>query len=114
MSTIQSAGDGRPPRLLATIIFLIGAFLGGGGIWLAALGGSVYYAVVGAAMVISALLLWRGRRTGALVYGALLLGTLIWAFAEVGLDGWALLPRLGLLMALGAWLMMPWVRRGLA
>ena len=113
LSDNRPASGARPPRLLAALLFLIGVSLGGGGVWLAALGGSLYYVLAGAAMAVSAVLLWRGRRTGALLYAIVFLGTLIWAVGEVGFDGWALLPRLGLLMALGLWMMTPWVRRGL-
>lgn len=113
LDDIQSRGQSRPPRVLAALVFLIGISLAAGGIWLAALGGSLYYALAGGAMVVSAALLWRGRRTGALIYGIMFLATFIWAFDEVGIDGWALLPRLGLLAVLGLWMLTPWVRRGL-
>jgi quinoprotein glucose dehydrogenase len=93
---------------------LLGAVLTTGGVWLAVLGGSLYYAVAGAAIVISAVLLWRGRAAGAWLYLVMLLGTVGWSLWEVGLDGWQLLPRLLLFMLLGLWLLTPWARRGLA
>ena len=36
----------------------------------------------------------KRRRLGAVVYGAAFLFTLLWSFWEVGLNGWALAPRL--------------------
>lgn len=105
---------GRPPRIFAVLLFLIGAALAAGGMQLVLLGGSLYYAVAGAALILSAILLWRGRRTGAWLYLLILLGTWAWAFWEVGLDGWQLMPRVLLFTLLGLWLLMPWSRRGLA
>ncbi len=104
----------RPPRLFAALLFLLGLALGGGGAWLAALGGSLYYVLAGLALVGSAALLWRGRRAGLWLYVLLLLGTWGWALWEVGLDGWQLMPRVLMLTVLGLWLLMPWVRRRLA
>ncbi|MFO6446055.1 membrane-bound PQQ-dependent dehydrogenase, glucose/quinate/shikimate family [Erythrobacter sp. NE805] len=80
-------------RILGAIITLIGAVLGVGGVWLAALGGSPYYVVTGIAMVASGVLLWRGSAWGAWLYMGIFVATVIWAFAEVGVDGWALVPR---------------------
>jgi quinoprotein glucose dehydrogenase len=92
----------RPRRLaewavvaLALIIALIGVVLLTGGVWLIVLGGSWYYALAGAGLVASALLLaWRSR-LGAWIYYAVFAGTLVWALFESGLSGWPLLPRLG-------------------
>ena len=104
----------RPPRVFATLLFLIGASICAAGLWLVTLGGSLYYAIGGITITASALLLWKGQRSGAWLYGAMLVGTLVWALCEVGFDLWGLLPRLGLLTGLGAWLLTPWAKRGLA
>ena len=72
---------------------LIGVVLSIGGIWLAALGGSAYYLIAGIGLIASGVLLARRRLAGAWLYGAVFVGTLIWAFAEVGTDNWALVPR---------------------
>ena len=103
----------RPPRVFALVLLVIGGWLAVGGVQLLRLGGSPYYAVAGAAIVLSALLLWFGRRTGAWLYTAMLAGTWIWAVWEVGFDGWQLLPRVLLLTLVGLWLLTPWARRGL-
>ena len=54
------------------------------------------------------------RRPGALwIYALLILGTGLWSVWEVGLDWWALMPRGVVIVAIGLWLMTPWVTRGL-
>ncbi|WP_245517517.1 hypothetical protein, partial [Mesorhizobium sp. M1C.F.Ca.ET.210.01.1.1] len=45
------------------VLFLIGLALGAGGVWLASLGGSWYYIVVGLAFLVTAWLLFRRRST---------------------------------------------------
>ena len=114
LQDISAAATARPPRIFAALLFLIGLVLGDGGIRLVLLGGSPYYVIAGAALLLSALLLWRGRMAGAWLYGSLLLGTLVWSLWEVGLDGWALMPRLLAPVVLGLWLLLPRTRRGLS
>lgn len=109
----RATRTGRPPRIFAALLLLLGAVLAVGGVWLAVLGGSPYYAIAGLALILSGILLWRGRRSGAWLYLIILLGTFGWSLWEVGLDGWQLLPRLALFMVLGLWLLTPWARRGL-
>lgn len=75
------------------IVAAIGLVLLIGGLWLVTLGGSAYYLVTGAAMIVSGLLLMRGRRLGGWLYAAIVFFTLIWALWEVGGNGWALVPR---------------------
>src|SRR3546814_1891401 len=65
-----------------------------GGVRLAALGGSGYYLVTGIAMLAAGLLLMRGRMLGGWIYIAVVFFTLLWAFWEVGGNGWALVPRI--------------------
>jgi quinoprotein glucose dehydrogenase len=98
---------------IAIIIGLIGLWLGGLGTYLAGLGGSFYYVLAGIGLIASAVLLWRGRSSGLLVYAAVLAGTLLWAVWEVGLDFWQLSPRGNLLVPLGLLLLLPWVTRKL-
>lgn len=99
--------------LFALLLAAIGAMLALGGAKLLLLGGSAYYLVTGLLLTASAVLLWRRRRSGVYVFGVTLPGTLAWAIWEVGFDAWALLPRLGLLFALGVWWLLPVSRRGL-
>lgn len=79
--------------VLGGLVALIGAVLALGGLWLAILGGSLYYLLAGAGLIASGVLLARNRVAGVLLYGLVFLLTLIWAVWEVGLDGWALVPR---------------------
>lgn len=102
------------PWIFATLLFLCGAALVAGGLELALLGGSVYYVVVGIALVAAALLLWRGRRVGLWVYLGLLLYTIIWSLWEIGLDPWALASRIAFFLVLGAYLLFPRARRALS
>ena len=103
----------RPPRVFAVVLILIGLALAVGGLRLATLGGSFYYVLAGLALVASGVLLWRRDRRGSLVYGLLLVATLVWSLYEVGVNLWALAPRLLALFVIGAWLLTPWFRRSL-
>jgi membrane-bound PQQ-dependent dehydrogenase (glucose/quinate/shikimate family) len=103
----------RPPRIFAAIVLLVAIAFLYGGARLLAVGGSLYYLLAGIALLVSAILLWRGNKLGSRIYGALLVVTLLWSLLEVGTDLWALAPRLGFLSVLGAWLLTPFARRGL-
>ena len=81
------------PLILGMVIALIGIILAAGGIWLAALGGSLYYVVTGIAMIAAGALLARRLAVGGWLYVLIFVCTLVWAFAEVGIDNWALVPR---------------------
>lgn len=94
-------------RAFSLALCLTGIVLLAGGLKLLMLGGSWWYALAGTALLASSVLLWCRSRWGTWLYGLLLLGTVAWSLWEVGLDGWALLPRLGLLIAGGLWLLTP-------
>ena len=80
-------------RILGVVIAIIGLTLVIGGIQLAILGGSYYYLLTGALMVVSGVLLFLQRLWGAWLYVLIVIGTVVWAIWEVGLNGWALVPR---------------------
>lgn len=103
----------RPPRIFAASLFLAGSVLAVGGGRLVTLGGSLYYLIAGLALIASAFGLWRARAWGAYLYGALVLGTVIWAVAEAGFDGWALAPRILPFLVLGLFLLRRRTRRSL-
>src|SRR4029453_15223829 len=103
----------RPPRVFAVILILIGLALAVGGVRLVTLGGSFYYVLAGLAILASGVLLWRRDRRGSLVFGLFLAATLLWSFYEVGVDLWALAPRVLALIVIGAWFLTPWLRRSL-
>lgn len=86
-----------------SLIFIVG------GIYLATLGGSLYYVIAGAIFLVSAILLFTGKRLGAWVFGAALAITIAWSLWEVGFDGWSLMPRLMIPVAFGIWLLLPWL-----
>ena len=99
-------------RLYSIALLLSAAAFLLGGIELMAVGGSWFYAITGAALVVSAVLVWRGRRLGSWLIGALFAATLGWALWESGFDAWALLPRVWFIAVLGAWLViLEWRRR---
>src|SRR5690606_21554473 len=82
------------PLVLGIVFGLIGLALAAGGAWLLALGGSAYYAIAGIALCVTAVLLLRGRPSAVWLYAAVFAGTVAWALWEVGLDTWALVPRI--------------------
>jgi len=96
METRTSDGAWRawPARLLGVILLLIGLVLSAGGVQLLALGGSAYYAAAGVSLIIAGVLMVRRNVAGIWLYLAAFVGTLVWALWEVGLDGWALIPRI--------------------
>ncbi len=79
---------------LGGLLAVIGLILAAGGAYLAWLDGSWYYLLAGVGLLVSGGLIGTDRRSGVLVYAAVWALTLVWAFWEVGLDGWALVPRL--------------------
>ncbi|WP_159981721.1 MULTISPECIES: membrane-bound PQQ-dependent dehydrogenase, glucose/quinate/shikimate family [unclassified Novosphingobium] len=105
-----------PPLILGAVIALIGVVLTIGGAWLAILGGSAYYLLAGVAMIVSGTLLFRRRIIGGWLYCAIFVLTVIWAFAEVGANNWALVPRViaPLVLLIAVLLVMPTlsIRRG--
>jgi quinoprotein glucose dehydrogenase len=102
------------PWIFATLLFVCGAALAAGGLELALLGGSLYYLLIGIALLADGLLLWRGRRAGLWLYSALLIYTIIWSLWAIGLDAWALASRTAFFFVLGAYLLFPSARRGLS
>src|SRR5215472_9430502 len=82
------------PALLGGVIALLGLILAGGGAYLAWLGGSLYYVLVGAMLLAAGYLLIKGRIAGFYTYVGAFAFTAAWSFWEVGLSGWQLIPRL--------------------
>lgn len=94
----------------AMVVGLLGAVLLAGGLWLVRVGGSVYYAGLGLALLAVGLLWTRQRASAGLLFAATLAASLAWALWEVGLDWWPLAARLDVLFVLGLWLLTPWAR----
>jgi quinoprotein glucose dehydrogenase len=97
--------------LHAALILLLGTPMLWLGFQLLSAGGSPYYVCSGVALVLVALLIIRRDRRAALIYFGWLAITLAWSLWEVGLDGWALLARLGLPSALSLTLLWQLNRR---
>ena len=99
--------------LCSTLLILCGLVLTAGGIRLVLLGGSYYFAAAGLALLGEALLILLGSRWTYLGFATLLVGTLVWAIEDVGLDWWQLFPRGNLLVVIGLILVLPITVRGL-
>jgi quinoprotein glucose dehydrogenase len=80
--------------VIGAVMIIIGGTLSIGGAWLLILGGSFYYLAAGVGLMVSGFLLAARRVEGAWLYLVLFLFTIIWAWWEVGFNGWALVPRL--------------------
>ena len=94
----------------AGVVGLVGAVLLAGGLWLVRLGGSMYYAALGLALLAVGVLWTRQRATAGLLFAATLAASLAWALWEVGVDWWPLAARLDVLFVLGLWLVTPWAQ----
>jgi quinoprotein glucose dehydrogenase len=79
--------------LFGAILLLAGSVFFAGGIWLAAIGGSWYYAIAGLAIGAAGFGIMLGALWGIWIFLLTCVLTWIWAFWEVGVDGWALMPR---------------------
>lgn len=101
------------PTITGVVYAVLGLVLACGGVWLAALGGSLYYVVAGLGILITGALLTVEHRAALWVYAAVLIGTLIWAVSEIGFDWWPLAARGDVVLPLGLWLLTPWITRNL-
>ena len=97
------------PLFLGVVLVALGAGLAVGGARLVLLGGSAYYVLAGAGLVLCGVLAWRRNRAAGWIYAAITAGTIVWAVSESGLDPWALLPRILALAALGLCFLVPGV-----
>ncbi|WMT16512.1 glucose/quinate/shikimate family membrane-bound PQQ-dependent dehydrogenase [Serratia fonticola] len=99
--------------LLGGLMGVIGLALAIGGVYLASLGGSLYFGLMGVVMLIAAVLVIKLKPAGIWVYALAFVFTLIWALWDVGLDFWPLFSRLfmfGVLAFLAA-LAYPWLKK---
>ncbi|WP_219856298.1 glucose/quinate/shikimate family membrane-bound PQQ-dependent dehydrogenase [Pseudomonas japonica] len=105
--------NGSGSRNVSVVIAaLFGLVLLIGGVWLATLGGSLYYLVAGVVLLVIAGMLGRRSTAGIWLYALLMIATVIWGLWEAGTDFWALVPRLDILGVLGLWLLIPAATRG--
>lgn len=98
------------PMLMFGLILLLagGAFVFGGSV-LAMRGGSWYYLISGAVVILAGIQYLRARISGAWLFIASVIGTAIWAVWEAGLSFWPLVSRLAwfLLLLVPALLLIP-------
>ncbi|SEI22228.1 membrane-bound PQQ-dependent dehydrogenase, glucose/quinate/shikimate family [Pseudomonas asplenii] len=85
-------------RVAGACVALIGLAMLTGGTWLVLLGGSGFYLVAGLLLAAVATGLWRQRSYAFGVAMALLVLSLAWAWREVGLDYWQLVPRISMFL----------------
>ncbi len=57
-------------------------------------GGTLYFALMGVVMVIAAVLIFRNRRGGILLYAVAFIASVIWAISDAGWNYWPLFSRL--------------------
>lgn len=94
MNPAISSPPGWGLRIFGLLTGLAGLLLALPGVYLVTLGGSWYYSLAGAGLVLSGLGYFRGRPFGAVAFALVFAGTLFWALWEAGLDLWPLVPRL--------------------
>ncbi|NNB68026.1 glucose/quinate/shikimate family membrane-bound PQQ-dependent dehydrogenase [Pseudomonas fluorescens] len=98
----RAAGASRYLLLgLGVVIALLGVALAVGGAKLVSLGGSWYFLVGGVAMAVSGLMIAQRKPAGAWLFAAFLVGTAVWAVADVGLVFWPLFSRLFMFAVIG-------------
>ncbi|WP_455424498.1 glucose/quinate/shikimate family membrane-bound PQQ-dependent dehydrogenase [Dryocola sp. LX212] len=91
-----------PPRglasgllwLLGGLMALIGLAIGIGGAYLVSLGGSWYFLLMGIVMLVSAVLIFRKKTSGLVLYALAFICTIFWAISDAGMDFWPLFSRL--------------------
>lgn len=95
--------------IIGLVLLVLGLAMGGGGAYLASLGGSLYYLIAGLALALTGLGLMLRRGWSLWLYALLLLGTLGWTLWEAGLDIWQIEPRLLTPTIVGIVLLLPFV-----
>jgi quinoprotein glucose dehydrogenase len=96
---------------LIVILAAVGLTLLAGGAILITVGGSFYYLAAGIAVIASAAALVKRSGGAVVIYAGFLTATLLWSLWEVGLDGWALAPRLLGPAVVGLLFLTPPIRR---
>ncbi len=74
--------------LLAGLMLIIGLAIGILGAKLASVGGTFYFAIMGLVMVIAAVLIFRSRRGGIILYAIAFIASIVWAISDAGWTYW--------------------------
>ena len=93
-----------PPWVLvavASLCLLVGLVFFAGGVYLATLGGTWYFAIAGLLMLVAGIQLWKGQGAGGWLFGGVLVGSAVWAVWETGWSFWPLFSRLFVLGCIG-------------
>jgi quinoprotein glucose dehydrogenase len=98
--------------VFSVICMLTGTYFSIGGVWLLCAGGSAYYLVTGLALIGTGVLVFLRSAWALWTYTAIILGSVLWALGEVGLDWWQLAPRGDFIVLLGVLLVFPWPASG--
>jgi membrane-bound PQQ-dependent dehydrogenase (glucose/quinate/shikimate family) len=113
--TVQLVRKNEPQALViglnaayAAALASIAAYLLYYGVQLATLGGSVYYALMGALLAACAWFVFARNPLASTIYAVILILTAGWSIYEAGLDFIALLPRLAAWLVVGLWFLSPW------
>lgn len=93
--------------VFSILLLLLGLVLLGGGVWLVSLGGSLFYAIAGIALIVAGVAAKGRRPIARWVYAVFLAGAAAWALWESGFDWWPLATRLGLFLLLAIPLLFP-------
>ena len=83
-----------PIWVVALGVLVFGLLFAAGGGYLVTLGGSWYFLLAGLGMIASAFLLFKQRVSGAWLFAAVMVLTVIWALVDAGLVFWPLVSRL--------------------
>lgn len=94
--------------IYGTLALITGLALAYGGVLLLIEGGSPYYLLAALAMIAIGVLGLTARRALVHAVAALSVATILWSLWEVGLNGWALIPRLDWLIVMGVLLALAW------
>lgn len=93
-STRKSSRFGGWALIALAVLMIVGGIgLLGGGVQLIALGGSWYFALAGLGLIVSGVLVALRHVWGVWIFCLVLVGTVLWALWEVGLDFWPLVSR---------------------
>jgi glucose dehydrogenase len=96
--------------LVAAVVGIAGVVLTAGGAVLITHGGSPYYLITGLGLLVCSVGLIRRTRIAPWCYAAVLTLTIVWSLWEVGLDSWALMPRLLAMALIGLLFLLPSIR----
>ena len=101
----------KKPRYTAVAVGLLGlpgVLLGIQLVWA---GGTPYFAISGAMLLVSAFYLFQAKPRGFHVYALIVLLTLIWAIYESGTEFWQVGSKIWLIGVVGLWLCTTRIRR---